>query len=223
MICTLLLAGTSLANDGPSPKLHAEASGQTVTLKLELHGAGEPGLGEDLVIVRSEPTPETIVVETTAYEASGADYETEYCKNWEIDSTWWGDDTGEYWSCNDYPDRCEDCDGDGVNECQHGCVTWQGFTLPLDCVEPGNITYEVREDGWDYPADEVSLEVEDEGRDCGSASGDEPPSGGDEEAEADAGGLLSCATTPAPRAGQLLLGLLMGLAGWFSLRRDRNR
>ncbi len=208
MFWTLVLLNLASANDGPSPRLHAEAAGQTVTLKLELHEAGEPGLGEELEILRTDPTPEETAVKGRAYESSDADYETDYCKNWELDS-------GLDWTCDESPELCEDCDGDGVNECARGCETWQGFDLTLACVEPGSTSYEVREVANTWGVAQASIEVEDEGRDCAMEMADDD----DFVPEGD-GCLGNCATAPAPRGGQLLLGLLMGLAGWFSLRRD---
>jgi len=211
-LCTL----PALANDGPTPRFFAEANGSAVDLRIELQTAGEPGIGEELDLVRIEGETETAIESAVRREVADADYETEYCKNWEVDSTW-GDDTGERWTCDEHPDRCEDCDGDGTNECQWGCVTWQGYNVQDGCVSAGEVAYEVRETGHDWRVTGASVTVADVGQDCddGTEVGDTGPDGGDDD-----DGLFSCATAPAPHAGRLLLGLVMGLVGWLAFRRD---
>ncbi len=209
MFLTTALFSVALANDGPTPRLYAEANGSAVTLSIELHSAGEPGLGEDLDILRLEGETETAVVEGRSWSSGEADYTTQHCKNWEVGTT----DTGVWWSCDDQPDRCEDCDGDGVNECRYGCVDWPGFLVEDACVEAGEVRYEVRETGETYDVAAAELTVEDVGQDCEEVG--DTGDGSDD----DDGGLFACSVTPSVKARQALLGFAMGLVGLIALRR----
>lgn len=102
----VLCALPALANDGPTPRFFAEANGSAVELNKEQQAADETAVRR---------------------ESAGADCETEHDRNWAIDSTWWGDYTGETWTCDEFPDRCEDCNGDGVDpavdDSLFGCAT----------------------------------------------------------------------------------------------------
>lgn len=219
-LLTSSLITPALANDGPQPRLFAQASGSAVTLTIELHAAGEPGIGEALDLVRVEGASETTLESGVRREVADAEYETEYCKNWEVGTDSTGDDTGNQpVDCDATPELCEDCDGDGVNECKHGCVTWQGWTVQDLCVNAGEVDYELREEGTTFAARNTSVTVSDVGQDC-----DDVGEGGTTDADSgeptDDGGCEGCATASSPRAGRLLLGLVMGLVGWLAFRRD---
>lgn len=193
MLAILLTAQLALANDGTPASLHAAVQGeqQDVTLTLSVVKGGEPGMG---AVYHLERDGAPLLSSHTFDEAEALSSLTR-CRG------------GAVWDCTDHPELCEDCDQDGTPECnlEEGdwCEEVLSFEVIDECVPPGEQTWVLTAQDWEWFESSVSLTVEDRGLVC-----EDPP------AE------ITCATGSAPAG---LAGLLMGLLGLGALGSRRRR
>jgi hypothetical protein len=121
-----------------------------------------------------------------------------------VDNLCTGPTDEEY--CEDH-DGCSDCDGDGVDECEDGCIKRYEFDFTDECVPPGAVEYVLYEDA---EVDAVEFAVEDVGQDCPL-----PPALGDGSGCSTSG--LSAAPAEPLVASMLAIGLIA--LAWRRTRR----
>lgn len=197
-----LFCAAAFANDGPSPRLWAEAQGASVNLTVALFTSGEPGTDAsyDLVRVDGETIDATLLSGHT-FATSDAVGPTGTCRYW--------DDPKEGYDCVVTPEICSDCDLDGVPECAPDGVCLSGllFEVTDDCVLPGDWGWSLREAGDDWGFDATAT-VDDVGQECATDTGD--GGSGDDSGPTTDGGGCGCGTTAPGTAlgvGMVLLGL----------------
>ena len=193
MLAILLAAQLALANDGTPASLHAAVQGQQqdVTLTLTVVKGGEPGMGAVYDLARDDSS----LLASHTFEESEALSSLTRCRG------------GAEWDCTDHPELCEDCDQDGTPECnldEDGwCEEVFSFEVTDECAPPGQQTWVLTAQDWDWFESSQTLIVEDRGLVC-----DEPPVE------------IDCATGTAPAG---LSGLLLGLLGLGALGTRRRR
>ncbi len=144
---TLALAAPALANDGPTPReFGLMVDGPDVLIRLSLAEGGEPA---SVDVIREGPDGEEHVGEL-AWSATGSYAEWVTCHE---DGT----------DCELEPEYCNDCDGDGVAECDGWCDRWGAFELVDGCVpvaedETASYTYRVENTQYAYQA-EATVQV----------------------------------------------------------------
>ncbi len=148
LAAALALAAPALANDGPSPEeFELIADGPDVRVRLALADMGEPNSVE---VIRElggdgENLGELAWSETGALET-------------------WVECHPDGTDCELEPELCNDCDGDGVDECGGWCDHWGTFELLDECVpvpvgETATYTYRLASNPYSF-TDAASIEVE---------------------------------------------------------------
>lgn len=206
-----LLLPIAFANDGPPPRLWAEVSGHSATLTVGLYEGGEPGVEGTFQLVQLDGAGQiaATVLEDHSFAADTPIGPTGVCRHPD------GPDTGI--DCATAPERCLDCDLDGVPECTDVtgyCAGGHLYEVVDPCVEPGEWTWQLRQDDEDYGAD-ASGTVEDAGQDCTTA-----PTGSDDDDSGDpaASGGCGCDGQGAATGG---LGLAMFAVGLLARKPKR--
>jgi hypothetical protein len=199
--------GTASANDGTPAWIHALLQKDSnVVVTLAIVENGEPGLADAFTVTRNGPEGTASVTEDEEFQAGDEAWSEGQCR---------GTVDPEY--CAENPDECLDCDEDGVLECNTEGDGWCNnvlfFELTDWCVPPGETTYRLTADGWDWYEKQKSIAVEEWEGECSPPGADGGGGGG-----CSASGAGSRSGAPGP-----LHLLLLALAGaLLSRRRSRG-
>ncbi|HUT79437.1 MAG TPA: hypothetical protein VM285_17200 [Polyangia bacterium] len=207
VVVLLVGLGSAWANDGTPSWVHElMQDGSNVEVTLAIVENGEPGLPDAFTVTRDGPEGTATVVEDEEFQLGDEMGSEGQCR---------GSVDPEY--CVDHAEECLDCDEDGVLECNtYGdgwCDTILFFELTDWCVPPGETTYRLTAEGWEWSDDEMEITVEEWDGEC------TPPG-------ADDGGGGGCSVSGAglgAEAPESLSLLLLALASAFlSLRRSHR-
>lgn len=146
----------------PSPAIHAlERSGPDVDIVFTTYqsGLGHFPADKGLTLVRESPRETVEVFDHAFFDEAEAVLTRTYCKSlWEPDP--------EY--CAWYPDKCHDCDSDGVLECRGSCISKHYFEVTDECVPNGRALFVLSSNHNDneYECDSMAIDVSDAPPEC---------------------------------------------------------
>ena len=72
-------------------------------------------------------------------------------------------------NCAAHPENCDDCDGDGVNECPKFYCESYDYSLTDACVPPGKTWYDLSSTDWSC-LESIHFDVEDKIHACGTSA-----------------------------------------------------
>lgn len=212
-IATVTAAFQARANDPPWAEIFGLVQeDEKVIVTLGFHDPwGYPDIGfSEFDLVREGPDGEATVF-------SGREFDPDEGEVEEWDCLVGNDQPAD---CEETPDACEDCDGDGDVDCPEGeCAAFRYFRIEDACVPPGETTYVLALAESEYPwSTEESLAVEDAGQSC--ETDDDGASGGG--GASPANGCSASGLGGSRRAAPVGTALLMLLVGIVALRVRRS-
>ena len=172
----LLLSQTGAANMSYSPWVHEiiqNGNDNEITVQIFgettwVNGGGEPlpGAEAKYTLTRMSTEGSAEVFKDRQFDPAKAEEVTDFgCQRWELEESSHPDE------CTDYPEYCEDCDGDGTPECPGFCGKAYRYTVTDHCPPDDNqLMYWMKTD----PAYDVVYESEEDlGFTAGAFSGTE--------------------------------------------------